>query len=106
VQVVQDTWTETAEVSPAHPALAGHFPGNPVVPGAVVLEFVERAVSRAFASRVCAVALVRFHAPLKPAQAFSIELARTDRDTVNFRVIAAGTRIASGKLRVEPPFSR
>jgi 3-hydroxymyristoyl/3-hydroxydecanoyl-(acyl carrier protein) dehydratase len=106
VQVVQDTWTETAEVSPTHPALAGHFPGNPVVPGAVVLEFVERAVSRAFASRVCAIALVRFHALLKPTQTFSIELARADRDTVTFRVIAAGTRIATGRLRLELPCNR
>jgi 3-hydroxymyristoyl/3-hydroxydecanoyl-(acyl carrier protein) dehydratase len=104
--VVRDTWTETAEVSPAHPALAGHFPGNPIVPGAVLLGLVERAVERAFARRVCAVTLVRFHAPLKPARAFSIELERGDRDTVDFRLVAAGTRIATGRLRVEPPFSR
>lgn len=94
------TYTDTAEVSPSHPALAGHFPGNPIVPGAVVLAYVETAVAKAFGCRVCAVALARFHVPLKPGQPFSVELVRTDGDTVDFRVIGDGTQIASGKLRV------
>jgi 3-hydroxymyristoyl/3-hydroxydecanoyl-(acyl carrier protein) dehydratase len=93
------TYVETAEVSSTHPALAGHFPGNPVVPGAVVLMYVEDALVRAFAQSVSALLLAKFHTALKPAQGFVIELERKAADKVDFRVSAAGQLIASGKLR-------
>jgi 3-hydroxyacyl-[acyl-carrier-protein] dehydratase len=92
-------YVEDAEVSPDHPALAGHFPGNPIVPGAVVLAFVEQAVGKAFGRDIGAILLARFHAPLKPSQPFAIELQESD-DIVRFRVAAAGKLIAGGKLRL------
>ena len=91
---------ETAEISPDHPALAGHFAGNPIAPGALLLAYVESAVSRAFGRGVRHVVLARFHAPLKPSRPFSIELEQRDADLVDFRIAAAGTLIAGGKLRL------
>lgn len=32
------------EISPHHPALADHFPGTPIVPGAIILEKVVLAL--------------------------------------------------------------
>ena len=33
-------------LSPRHPALAGHFPGNPIVPGVVLLDHAIHALAR------------------------------------------------------------
>ena len=49
-----------------HPALAGHFPGNPIVPGAIVLAEALVVVERRVGSRVGRVARAKFPAVLVP----------------------------------------
>ncbi|MET4574938.1 hypothetical protein [Ottowia thiooxydans] len=44
------------QVSPDHPALEGHFPGTPVVPGALLLSWFLQQLTR---STGCAVAEIR-----------------------------------------------
>jgi 3-hydroxymyristoyl/3-hydroxydecanoyl-(acyl carrier protein) dehydratase len=95
--------TSESEVSGAisalHPALAGHFPGNPVVPGVVLLSRVCRALTRECGGTVRAVPMVKFHSPLRPAESFAIELTQTGDDRYRFRVARGGTLIASGTLQ-------
>jgi 3-hydroxymyristoyl/3-hydroxydecanoyl-(acyl carrier protein) dehydratase len=40
---MNDAFRTALRIEAAHPALAGHFPGNPVVPGVVLLERVAAA---------------------------------------------------------------
>lgn len=87
------------EVSFGHPALPGHFPGNPVVPGAVLLARVVSAVKAAFDCGVAAIIAAKFHMPLKPAERFEIELGRVDDGEINFRVVRDETLIVTGKLK-------
>lgn len=89
-------------VSPRNPALPGHFPGNPVVPGALLLARVVNAVKAAFDRSVETIAVAKFHTPLKPAEQFEIELSRLDDDIIKFRVLRDETLIASGKLKTRP----
>jgi 3-hydroxyacyl-[acyl-carrier-protein] dehydratase len=88
------------EISGAHPALAGHFPGNPIVPGVVILSRVCRAVAEAYGAAVAAVPLVKFHAPLRPAEPFDIGLEPAGEGAVGFRVVRGETLIAAGTVRI------
>lgn len=66
--------TEARCVIPAdHPALAGHFPGNPVVPGVVILDAVLQALMDWKPDgRLMGMPTVKFLAPLYPQQVFTI----------------------------------
>jgi len=58
-------------ISPDHPALPGHFPGQPVVPGVVLLDHLIEATEAALARPVHVTGLpqVKFLAPLLPGEA-------------------------------------
>lgn len=90
-------------ISPHHPALAGHFPGNPVVPGVVVL---NRVIEHAAASgyRVTAISNAKFTAPLLAEQTFSIALQQKGK-RLQFEVRSGEQLFAQGSLDVEPPAS-
>lgn len=88
------------EISGGHPALAGHFPGNPMVPGVVILGRVCRAVAEAHGAAVAAVTVVKFHAPLRPAEPFDIGLESAGEGAVGFRVVRGETLIATGTVRI------
>jgi 3-hydroxyacyl-[acyl-carrier-protein] dehydratase len=84
----------------SHPALPGHFPQTPIVPGAWLLALVEE-FYRACVSAEAAVAgvdFVRFRHPLAPDQPFRIHLTVEAEDRVRFIVEGDGAPIAEGRL--------
>ena len=84
-----------------HPALPGHFPGHPIVPGVVVLEAVVAALAEP-GLRLAALETVRFLSPLAPGEAVSVAAERAGEDRVRFACSAAGRVIARGSLRFTP----
>lgn len=85
-----------------HPALAGHFPGNPVVPGTLILDEVVVAARQWRGQfRVKKVVSVKFSSPLKPGCPFSIKLAHAEHSHIAFECLLDGLRLACGRIEVE-----
>ncbi len=86
-----------------HPALAGHFPGNPIVPGALILDEVLQVAEKWRGQlRLKSVVSVKFTHPLKPGITFSIKLHEVDHSHIFFECWLDGTTLAFGRLAVEP----
>jgi len=87
-----------AVVDPAHPALPGHFPGNPVVPAVVLLAEVAAAIEAAMGpqAQLRGLPSVKFLAPLAPAERFRIVLEPLAPPLVRFSLVRDGRPVATG----------
>lgn len=86
-----------AQVSAAHPSLAGHFPGNPVVPAVLLLQLVLDAL-RAWRGPQCQLRRLlaaKFLLPLRPDESFEIVL-RLVETRLDFRCERAARLLAQG----------
>lgn len=90
------------EVAPDHPAFAGHFPGQPILPGVALLaEVIEAAATRpALALAIGAeprIGVVKFLVPVRPGASLTVRF-RLGGRMLDWEA-ANGTRIvASGQF--------
>ena len=85
-----------------HPALAGHFPGNPVYPGVVLLDAAIGTIESHFGASARSIPVAKFHAPVRPGMTLVLG-AELDNGEVRFELTSSdGTRIASGTARLKP----
>lgn len=96
---MSDGFRQPLRIEPTHPAFAGHFPGDPVVPGVIVLERVA-AAWKAWRGGPVGSLDAKFLNPLRPGDDATIEL-HGDTRRVRFCVTRAdGAVVAQGTLAV------
>jgi 3-hydroxyacyl-[acyl-carrier-protein] dehydratase len=83
-----------------HPVAAGHFPGNPIIPGALLLAEVLRCIEQAEGARFasCNVKAAKFPHPARPGDTIDIEYARSALGTIEFQCAVAGTKVLTGGI--------
>ena len=87
-----------------HPSLPGHFPGNPVVPGVVLLEEILTA-AMAWQPEACIRGLqaVKFLQPVAPDSRFSIALELLAPGKIAFRCSAGQKLLSTGTIILHAP---
>jgi 3-hydroxyacyl-[acyl-carrier-protein] dehydratase len=93
----------TAELlfSEDHPAAEGHFPGNPIIPGAVLLAEALHTIE-AGAEADCFPVLVKsakFFGPTRPGDRVRIEYSRSADRAISFRCLVKDAAVLSGELK-------
>ena len=85
-----------------HPALAGHFPGDPVVPGVVLLDEIVDVVSMELGSDAALPPLnirsAKFMRPVRPGERLQIELSPGATGSVRFVCRVGSETAVSGTL--------
>jgi len=85
-----------------HPALPGHFPGQPIVPGVLLLDAVIEAAQHWLGTpiRLQTLTQAKFIAPLLPEQAAQIVLRRQGHE-LRFNVTRGAATLARGVMQIQ-----
>lgn len=85
-----------------HPVFPGHFPGHPIVPGVLLLDWAQAAIEAQLGQRVRALAEAKFHSPATPADVLELDF-DIGATSVRFEIRSAARKIASGRFPLPPP---
>ncbi|MCB1667627.1 MAG: hypothetical protein R3E73_00975 [Porticoccaceae bacterium] len=85
-----------------HPALAGHFPDNPIVPAALILEEITEAFFKLFGIQATTLQQVRFLLPLKPEKKVTIAFHPCKNHEYRFSCISGDNIITKGIINSSP----
>lgn len=91
-------------IAPGHPALPGHFPGAPIVPGVMLLEQVLAAIAQAGGTTApLRLPQVKFLRPLLPGETARVQLDPCESGTSSarrwrFRVLRGDAVLATGEV--------
>ena len=85
---------------PDHPASRGHFPGDPIIPGAVLLSETLLAIEAGLGASLVPfqITSAKFLHPTRPGDRVSIEFSRTTRGEVRFACAVEGRSVLTGQM--------
>jgi acyl-coenzyme A synthetase/AMP-(fatty) acid ligase/3-hydroxymyristoyl/3-hydroxydecanoyl-(acyl carrier protein) dehydratase len=88
------------EIAADHPALPGHFPGRPIVPGVVLLDCAIERIGKALGRPLdaCDIGSAKFTAPAAPGEPLMLSFLRDERGAIRFTIRAGERTVATGVL--------
>jgi len=88
------------DVAPDHAAYAGHFPGSPVLPGAVLLDEVLFEIERSRGIDVTQwrITSAKFLGPVHPGDELILQHSAPTAGTIRFTIRSARGPVAAGTL--------
>jgi 3-hydroxymyristoyl/3-hydroxydecanoyl-(acyl carrier protein) dehydratase len=92
--------TARFRVDPSHPALEGHFPGNPIVPAVLLVRFVAQALQQA-GHRLAGIERMKFLRPVRPGETIDVAMRMLPGTrgaveiSIDGEVVASGTWLSS-----------
>ena len=86
--------------APDHPAAQGHFPGNPIIPGAVVLGEALQAIETALGLNLspCQMKAAKFFSPTRPGDRVVIDFTRSTQGQIKFVCSVAGKTVLTAEI--------
>jgi 3-hydroxyacyl-[acyl-carrier-protein] dehydratase len=83
-----------------HPAYAGHFPGQPVLPGVVLLDATLQVLEDAGGGKAGAweINSAKFHSAVRPGEALTLQHETLLNGSIRFAIRTADRAVASGTL--------
>lgn len=85
---------------PDHASAAGHFPGNPIIPGALLLAEVLRAIEADLGQVLhpFQIKAAKFLHPVRPGERLLVEFSGPDGKKIKFSCTASGTEVLAGEV--------
>lgn len=83
-----------------HPATQGHFPGNPVIPAAVLLSETLRLIEARLGLRLtpCRIRRAKFPNPARPGDDLAIEFTGSVPGSIKFQCAVSGSPVLVGEV--------
>jgi 3-hydroxyacyl-[acyl-carrier-protein] dehydratase len=89
----------TLVIDARHPALEGHFPGSPIVPGVVLLDAIVRSLEdEGGADGSWRIGSAKFLQPVRPGEALTLVHERLTNGSIRFSIERGGQPVAQGVL--------
>ena len=87
-----------------HAAAQGHFPGNPIIPGALLLSETLRAIESSLGRdlRPYQIRSAKFVRPVRPGDRVSIDFSSRDEKRISFTCKVGATLVLAGEVVCEP----